>query len=74
MFFINNNYFMEGDLMTLGFILFIIGLFIKNKKWKKILVYGGLALFLIILVVFFDEIKADAIKPYNVGYQQYRND
>jgi len=59
---------MEVILFVAGFLLFIIGLFVRNKKWKKILVYGGLALFLVILVVFYDELKAG----YNEGYEDAR--
>lgn len=64
---------MEGNLLILGFLLFIIGLFVKNRKWKKILVYGGLALFLVILLAFYEELKEEAIDAYNEGYEQYRN-
>ena len=58
---------MAAELILVGIVMFVIGLFIKNKKLKKIFVYTGLVLALVILVVFFDEIKSQTMDAFNEG-------
>jgi len=58
---------MAGNILLLGILMFIVGLFIKNKKLKRILVYGGLSLSILVLIVFFDEIKGETIDAINAG-------
>ena len=43
----------------------------KNKKLKKILVYGGLLLALLILIVFFDEIRSQTIHAFKEGQDYF---
>ena len=58
---------MAAEFILVGIVMFVIGLFIKNKKLKKIFVYTGLVLALVILVVFFDEIKSQTMDAFNEG-------
>ena len=54
-----------SDFTLLGLLIFIVGLFIKNKKWKRICIYGGLAIFLIFAIIYFE----DAKNAFQEGFQ-----